>query len=103
MNFFLTVLHKRNLANAKLLLFFFLLLTQFSATCCTIFKYVANGKVFVGSNEDFKWSTERVKVWFEVGNDSKFDVAYFGFDSEGGPQSGMNECGLVLDGAAAPD
>jgi len=66
---------------------------------CTMFKITEDGKTIVGNNED--WSNPHSRIWFEVGGDGEFGVAYVGFDDLN-PQGAFNEAGLVYDIFAMP-
>jgi hypothetical protein len=67
---------------------------------CSMFKICANGKTFVGNNEDY-WNPE---TWIWVSNPTveKLGVVYSGFDNFF-PQGGVNERGLAFDGFATPE
>ena len=76
---------------------------------CTIFTVKQGDKVFYGNNEDYRlWG---IYVWFvpsqtirtPTGNLSIYGTIFFGFDNngdpaDGGPQGGMNDQGLCVDG-----
>jgi len=61
---------------------------------CTMFKITEDGKTVVGNNED--WSSPHTRIWFEVGKEDDFGVAYVGF-SDLNPQGAFNEAGLAYD------
>jgi len=66
---------------------------------CTMFKITENGKTIVGNNED--WSNPHTRIWFEVGRENEFGVAYVGFNDMN-PQGAFNEAGLAYDIFAMP-
>lgn len=84
----------------KLLIITGLIAVSLLARPCSMFKICANGKTFVGNNEDY-WNPE---TWIWVNNPTvgKLGVVYFGFDNFF-PQGGVNERGLAFDGFATPE
>jgi len=64
-----------------------------------MFKITIDGRTIVGNNED--WSNPHTRIWFEVGKDGDFGVAYVGFDDMN-PQGAFNEAGLAYDIFAMP-
>jgi hypothetical protein len=80
-------------------------LLPFSAPACTSFKVTADGRTFIGCNED-AWSIN-AQVRFEQGHDGQYGAIHFGHFN-GSPlrtmtdQMGMNEAGLVYDGLGIP-
>jgi len=88
------------LAISRILIVLTILSTSsMNALGCTMFKITADGKTIVGNNED--WSSPHTRIWFEVGNENEFGVAYVGF-SDLNPQGAINEAGLVYDIFAMP-
>lgn len=76
------------------LLFIFLLCTQITFAC-SAFKITANGKTFVGNNED-AWRINP-KLWFVPASAGKYGVVYVGANDVMS-QGGINEKGLMYDG-----
>lgn len=76
------------------LLFIFLLCTQITFAC-SAFKITANGKTFVGNNED-AWRINP-KLWFVPGANGTYGVVYVGANDVMS-QGGINEKGLMYDG-----
>ena len=74
--------------------FFFLLCVQVSFAC-SAFKITANGKTFVGNNED-AWRINP-KLWFVPASLGKYGVVYVGADDVMS-QGGINDKGLMYDG-----
>ncbi len=66
----------------------------YDALGCTLIKTTANGKTFVGNNEDFTNSDTR--IWFEPGGPGRHGAAYVGYNNLF-PEGGMNDAGLVFD------
>ena len=64
-----------------------------------MFKITEDGRTIVGNNED--WSNPHTRIWFEVGEENEFGVAYVGFDDMN-PQGAFNEAGLAYDIFAMP-
>lgn len=74
---------------------FLLLLCVQVSFACSGFKITANGKTFVGNNED-AWRINP-KLWFVPGVDGKYGVVYVGANDVMS-QGGINEKGLMYDG-----
>jgi tetratricopeptide (TPR) repeat protein len=70
-----------------------------NALACTMFKITEDGKTIVGNNED--WSNPHTRIWFEIGKENEFGVAYVGFNDLN-PQGAFNEAGLAYDIFAMP-
>ena len=70
-----------------------------SLYACTGFCISKGDTVLVGNNEDH--NNPDSKVFYIPAEKGKYGRVYFGFDnSQGGPQGGMNEKGLVFDAFA---
>jgi penicillin V acylase-like amidase (Ntn superfamily) len=94
--------HKR-MRNLKLLILFFSI-TTFSAQAfaCTIVYYIDSktGKIFLVNNEDYFYN---VKPYIQIipGSNNELGRIWYGWDNFG--QGGVNEKGLVIDGAVTPE
>lgn len=63
---------------------------------CSGFKITANGKTFVGNNED-SWRINP-KLWFVPASEGKYGVVYVGANSDDMSEGAVNEKGLMYDG-----
>ncbi|GGF28281.1 carcinine hydrolase/isopenicillin-N N-acyltransferase family protein [Flavobacterium limi] len=85
-------------------LIFLVLLAAFStkAYACSIVYYIDNktGKIYFANNEDYWYD---VKPYIQIVHSSKNELGriWYGWDNFG--QGGINEKGLVIDGAATPE
>lgn len=73
-------------------------------SACSIFSCSRGGKVLVGNNEDWKYSTD-AEVWFVPASKKHYGRILFGWKQFGifrQAQGGMNDRGLVLDWAMCP-
>ena len=85
----------------KTIIFVIFVIISASAFTCSMFTKTIGGKTLVGNNED--WKDPEPVVWFQPGEDSRYDCMYVGFD-DFFPQGGINEAGLCFDGfATAPN
>jgi len=67
---------------------------------CTMVMAAKNGVVLAGNNED--WKNPKTRYTVVPASPGCFGCIHFGFD-DGGPQGGLNERGLFIDGnAVAP-
>ncbi|MEM9918229.1 MAG: tetratricopeptide repeat protein [Bacteroidota bacterium] len=76
-----------------------LLLFVQTSFACSMYKITHNGKTIVGNNED--WFSPNTQMWFTPGKDGLYGVMNVGF-TNGFPQGGINEAGLMYDGFAMP-
>jgi len=77
-----------------------LLLSVPPAPACTMVMAARNGVVLAGNNED--WKNPKTRYTVVPASPGRFGCLHFGFD-DGGPQGGLNERGLFIDGnAVAP-
>jgi hypothetical protein len=77
-----------------------LLLTGPPARACTMVMAAKNGVILAGNNED--WKNPKTRYTVVPASPGRFGCLHFGFD-DGGPQGGLNERGLFIDGnAVAP-
>ena len=85
-----------------LILFFSITIFSIKAFACTIVYYVDSktGKVFFVNNEDYFY---HVKPYIEIipGSGNELGRIWYGWDNFG--QGGVNEKGLVIDGAVTPE
>ncbi|MEE4256654.1 MAG: hypothetical protein V2I47_06435 [Bacteroidales bacterium] len=66
---------------------------------CTVFYICRDGRVFGGSNED--WRDADTRMWFYPSAEEHHGWVKFGF-AGGFPQAGMNDSGIFWDGTANP-
>ena len=86
---------KQILSSITILIFF----TYNSICACSVIRLSANGKVYFGSNED--WRETRTKIWFMPSTNTEYGRICFGHKKEFGfVEGGMNEHGLSLDALA---
>jgi hypothetical protein len=84
--------------------FFLLIVTAIllskSAFPCSMYKLTANGKTFVGNNED-SWRQD-ARIWFEPAAGDKYGVFCVGYAGKRHADGMMNEHGLVFDAFSMP-
>jgi penicillin V acylase-like amidase (Ntn superfamily) len=68
-----------------------------SGPACTMIMAARDGVVLAGNNED--WRNPRTRITFVPASEGRHGYVFFGFD-DGGPQGGMNDQGLFIDGNA---
>lgn len=87
--------HTNTRTTQRIALFTLLLICTQISFACSAFKITANGKTFVGNNED-AWRINP-KLWFVPGANGKYGVVYVGANDVMS-QGGINEKGLMYDG-----
>lgn len=93
---------RKRMRNLKLLILFFSI-TTFTAKvfACTLVYYIDSktGKIFFVNNEDY-WYNVKPYIQIIPGSKNELGRIWYGWENFG--QGGVNEQGLVLDGAVTP-
>ena len=89
--------------NLKAFIFFLcIILSSVKTFACSIFYYIDNktGKIYFVNNEDY-WYDVKPYIQITPSTKSKLGRIWYGWNNFG--QGGVNEKGLVLDGAVTPE